>query len=297
MLSGTFTALVTPFQNDTIDRAAYKRLIDHQFTAGVAGVVPVGTTGESPTVGYDEHYDLIRMAVEFTAGRGLVIAGTGSNSTREAVASTIEAQRLGATHALLVAPYYNKPSQEGLYRHFKAIAEAAAIPQILYSIPGRCGIEIPVETVARLASEFPHIVAIKEAGGNVERVHQLRAAIPGPLAILSGDDSLTLPFMASGATGVISVASNLIPSEVRSLVEAMLADRLDEARSLHYRFYPLFKGMLSLDVNPVPIKAALALAGIIPSPEVRLPLTSLDQGHLDTLRSILLECGVKGVES
>jgi len=292
MLSGTFTALVTPFVNDTVDRDSYRRLIDAQFDAGITGIVPVGTTGESPTVTYDEHYELIRMAVDFTAGRGIVMAGTGSNATSEAVASTCEAEKLGATHALLVAPYYNKPSQEGLYRHFKAIAEACTLPQVLYSIPGRCGIAIAAETVARLAAEFPHIVAIKEAGGNVERVHELRALIPEPFAILSGDDSLTLPFMASGASGVVSVASNLIPGGVRSLVEAMLAGRLEEARTLHYRFLPLFKGMLSLDVNPVPIKEAMALAERIPSPDVRLPLVGLAPERRDALREILARCGV-----
>lgn len=292
MLRGTFTALVTPLRNGSVDADAYRRLIDHQFAQGVDGVVPVGTTGESPTVSYQEHYDLIRWAVEAAAGRGIVMAGTGSNSTSEAIEATIEAERLGATHALLVAPYYNKPSQEGLYRHFAAIAAASKLPLVLYSIPGRCGIEIGVETVARLARDCPTIVAIKEAGGNVERVHQLRVALPGTFSILSGDDSLTLPFMASGAQGVISVVSNLIPAEVSAMVKAMLDDRLPEARALHYRYYPLFKGMLSLDVNPVPIKAALAAVGRIPSPDVRLPLAPLGPGAMARLDDILRQCGV-----
>jgi 4-hydroxy-tetrahydrodipicolinate synthase len=288
-LSGTFTALVTPFTADGIDREAYRRLVEAQFAAGVTGVVPVGTTGESPTVSYDEHYELIRMAVETTAGRGVVMAGTGSNSTSEAIEATVEARRIGATHALLVAPYYNKPSQEGLFRHFQAIAEAADLPLVLYSIPGRCGIEIAVETVARLARECPNIVAIKEAGGNVERVHMLKAALPGEFSILSGDDSLTLPFMASGARGVVSVASNLIPGEVSAMVAAMLDGRLAEARDLHYQWYPLFKGMLSLDVNPVPIKAAMAMAGRIPSPAVRLPLVGLSAEAATRLATMLRE--------
>ena len=292
MLRGTFTALVTPLRNGSVDADAYRRLIDDQFSQGIDGVVPVSTTGESPTVSYQEHYDLIRWAVEVAAGRGIVMAGTGSNSTSEAIAATVEAERLGATHALLVAPYYNKPSQEGLYRHFAAIAAASKLPLVLYSIPGRCGIEIGIETVARLARDCPTIVAIKEAGGNVERVHQLRVALPETFSILSGDDSLTLPFMASGAQGVISVASNLIPAEVSALVKAMLDDRLPEARALHYRYYPLFKGMLSLDVNPVPIKAALAAAGRIPSPDVRLPLAPLGPEAMARLDDILRQCGV-----
>ena len=290
MITGTYTALVTPFLNGQIDRDAYRNLIDAQFSGGVQGVVPVGTTGESPTVSYEEHYELIRLAVEFTAGRGAIMAGTGSNSTAEAVEATVEAARIGATHALIVAPYYNKPNQEGLYRHFKAIAEATPLPIVLYSIPGRCGIEIGVETVARLAADCPSIIAIKEAGGNVERVHQLRAVLPAEFAIFSGDDSLTLPFMASGAQGVISVASNLIPGGVSALVQALLAGDLETARALHYRYYPLFKGMLSLDVNPVPIKAALALRGMISDPSVRLPLVSMDDAKLAELENILANC-------
>ena len=292
MLRGTFTALVTPLRNGHVDADCYRRLVEDQFAKGITGVVPVGTTGESPTVSYQEHYDLIRWAVEAAGGRGIVMAGTGSNSTSEAIEATVEAERIGVTHALLVAPYYNKPSQEGLYRHFRAIASASKLPFVLYSIPGRCGIEIAVETVARLAQDCPTIVAIKEAGGNVERVHQLRAALPEDFSILSGDDSLTLPFMASGADGVISVASNLIPAEVAAMVNAMLENRLAEARELHYRYYALFKGMLSLDVNPVPIKAALAAVGRISSAEVRLPLAPLSAEAEVKLGAILKGCGL-----
>lgn len=293
MISGTYTALVTPFRDGKIDRETFRALIDHQVKGGIDGVVPVGTTGESPTVSYDEHFELIAMAVEFAAGRCQVMAGTGSNSTVEAIETTVKAEELGANSALVVAPYYNKPSQEGVYRHFRAIAESTKLPIMLYSIPGRCGIEIAVETVARLAADCPNIRSIKEAGGNVERVHQLRAVLPDDFTILSGDDSLTLPFMASGAVGVVSVASNLIPAGVASLVKAMLAGDLATARALHYQFYPLFKGMLSLDVNPGPIKAALAMTGIIPSDEVRLPLVALDEPKRATLAGILADAGVK----
>ncbi len=293
MITGTYTALVTPFRDDQIDRESFRALIEHQIKGGVDGVVPVGTTGESPTVSYDEHFELIAMAVEFAAGRCQVMAGTGSNSTAEAIETTVKAEELGANSALVVAPYYNKPSQEGVYRHFRAIAESTKLPIMLYSIPGRCGIEIAVETVARLAADCPNIRSIKEAGGNVERVHQLRSVLPEDFTILSGDDSLTLPFMASGAVGVVSVASNLIPAGVASLVKAMLAGDLAAARALHYQFYPLFKGMLSLDVNPGPIKAALAMTGIIPGDEVRLPLVALDETKRATLAGLLADAGVK----
>lgn len=292
MISGTYTALVTPFRNNAIDSEAYRKLIDSQFESGITGIVPVGTTGESPTVSYDEHFELIRLAVEFAGGRGKVMAGTGSNSTAEAIEATRKAEELGADSVLVVAPYYNKPNQEGVFRHFQAIAASTSLPVMLYSIPGRCVIEIAIETVVRLAEACPNIRSIKEAGGNVERVHQLRAVLPDDFTILSGDDSLTLPFMASGAVGVVSVASNLIPAGVVSLVDAMLAGDLTAARAAHYRYYPLFKGMLSLDVNPAPIKAALAMAGVIPGDELRMPLLPLDETKRSTLRAMLMQAGV-----
>jgi 4-hydroxy-tetrahydrodipicolinate synthase len=211
MFEGTYTALVTPFVQDQLDEEAFARLIEKQLAGGVTGVVPVGTTGESPTLNNEEHHRVIELAVKTVAGRCKVIAGTGSNSTLEAVNLTIEAERLGADAALVVAPYYNKPTQAGLLAHFGAIASAVKIPIMLYSIPGRCGIEIGVETVATLAQRHSNIVALKESGGSVERVSQLRAALPGSFDILSGDDSLTLPFMSLGACGVVSVASNLVP--------------------------------------------------------------------------------------
>lgn len=291
-LTGTFTALVTPFTGDGIDEARFSALVDRQFAAGVDGVAAVGTTGESPTVSYDEHYALIRLAVEAADGRGAVMAGTGSNSTSEAVEATVEAARLGATHALLVAPYYNKPSQEGLFRHFAAIAEAVEIPLVLYSIPGRCGIEIGVETMARLAEAYPHVVAIKEAGGRVDRVHQLVAALPDRVTVLCGDDALTLPFMASGAGGVVSVASNLCPEEVAAMVRHLAGGDLGAARSVHYRLYPLFRALLTLDVNPVPIKHAMARLGLLTEPRVRLPLAGLEAGKAAQLDAVLAACGL-----
>jgi 4-hydroxy-tetrahydrodipicolinate synthase len=273
MFQGTFTALVTPFANDQFDEPAFERLIETQIAAGITGIVPVGTTGESPTLDHTEHLRVIEVAVQTAKGRCKVIAGTGSNATSEAVALTVEAQKLGADAALVVAPYYNKPSQEGLFLHYKAIADAASLPIILYSIPGRCGIEISVDTCVRLAAACKNIVAIKEAGGSVERVSPLRAALPTSFDILSGDDSLTLPFISVGAVGVVSVASNIAPGPVSQLVNAALAGDFAEARRVHFEYYALFKDLF-IEPNPVPAKHALALAGLM-QPDVRLPLCGL----------------------
>lgn len=273
MFAGTHTALVTPFQNDHVDEAAFARLIEAQIAGGITGIVPVGTTGESPTLDHAEHMRVIELGVKFANGRCKVIGGTGSNSTSEAISMTVEAEQLGCDGALLVAPYYNKPSQEGLYRHFAKIAEATKLPLVLYSIPGRCGIEIGVETTLRLARDFQNIVALKEAGGSVERVSQLRAVLPAEFDILSGDDSLTLPFIAAGAVGVISVASNIIPREVGDMVKAALAGHFDDARRQHFHWYPLFKDLF-IEPNPVPAKHTLALQGKL-HPGVRLPLCEM----------------------
>lgn len=272
MLRGTYTALVTPFRDGGIDETAFEHLIEFQIQNEITGIVPVGTTGESPTLDHEEHNHVIELAVKAAKGRVKVIAGTGSNSTKEAVELTQAAEKAGADAALLVAPYYNKPSQEGLFQHFKTIAGATKLPIILYSIPGRCGIEIGVETVRRLAESCPNIVAIKEAGGSVERVSQLVHALP-EFDVLSGDDSLTLPFMSVGAVGVISVASNIIPREISHMVRAFEIGKVDEAQRLHRKYYQLMKDLF-IETNPVPIKAALAWAGRM-SAEVRLPLAPL----------------------
>ena len=285
MFQGTYTALVTPFENDRLDEAAFERHVEAQIAAGITGIVPVGTTGESPTLDHPEHLRVIELAVQKAGGRCKVIAGTGSNATSEAVSLTKEAEKLSADAALLVAPYYNKPSQEGLFRHFSRISEGTKLPLILYSIPGRCGIEIAVETVARLAQSCPNIVAIKESGGTVERVSALRAALPPEFDILSGDDSLTLPFIAAGAVGVISVASNLIPKEVGDLVRSALAGRLEEARAIHERLYPIFKDLF-IEPNPVPVKHALFRNGRM-SAEVRLPLCEMSASNTERLEATL----------
>lgn len=289
--AGAHTALITPFREDgSLDEAALTHLVESQVAAGISGVIPVGTTGESPTLSHEEHAKVIEITVKAAAKRILVIAGTGSNATTEAVELTKEAEKLGADASLQVAPYYNKPSAEGLYRHFKKVAEAVSIPIVLYSIPGRCGIEIPVSVVARLAADCPNIVAIKEAGGSVERVNQLKAALPESFQILSGDDSLTLPFMASGAVGVISVASNMIPAEVEGLVRSFLKGDLTKARELHARYYPLFRDLF-LEPNPVPIKTALAAKGICGS-DVRLPLCEMTDSNKEILLKTLRNTGV-----
>jgi len=283
MFEGAHTALVTPFNNNRFDEAAFERLIEFQIENGISGIVPVGTTGESPTLDHEEHARVVELAVKHAKGRCKVIAGTGSNSTAEAISLTVEAEKAGADAALLVSPYYNKPSQEGLFRHYKAIAEATKLPLVLYSIPGRAGIEIGVSTVRRLAEACPNIVAIKEAGGSVDRVSQLRQALPASFEIVSGDDALTLPFMAAGACGVISVASNIIPAEVSALVCAALSGDFAKARAQHEHWYPLFRDLF-VETNPVPIKTALAWQGRI-AQEFRLPLCEMTEENAAKLRA------------
>jgi 4-hydroxy-tetrahydrodipicolinate synthase len=287
MFRGTFTALVTPFRNGAIDAVAFEKLIDNQIASGVTGVVAVGTTGESPTLSHEEREELIRLAVTTAKKRCQVLAGTGSNATQHAVADTKRAEKLGADGALLVAPYYNKPSQEGLFRHFKTIAQATSLPIMLYNIPGRCGVDIGPDTVTRLAKECSNIVSIKEASGSVERVSELRARLPESVTILSGDDSLTLPFMSVGAVGVVSVASNLFPQEVVALVRAFESGDTKSAMNLHRRMFPLFKDLF-IEPNPVPIKTALGWRGVI-SGEVRLPLCEMTEANQARLRTTLEE--------
>jgi 4-hydroxy-tetrahydrodipicolinate synthase len=290
MFTGTYTAIVTPFKNGRIDEASLERLIRAQVRSGVDGIVPVGTTGESPTVDYEEHIQLITLSVKFARGRIKVLAGTGANSTSEAIYLTQRAEKAGADGSLQVAPYYNKPTQEGLFQHFRAIARATRLPIVLYSIPGRCGIEIGVDTVKRLTQACKNIVGIKEAGGNADRVSQLRAALGPRFEILSGDDSLTLPFMAVGAQGVISVVSNVIPRQVAQMVKAYASGRTGAALKLHQKYYPLFKDLF-IETNPVPVKAALAMLGRIEE-EYRLPLVPLSAKNREVLRATMKAVGL-----
>jgi 4-hydroxy-tetrahydrodipicolinate synthase len=284
--TGTYTALITPFKDGAIDAPAFKSLIERQITAGITGIVPVGTTGESPTLDTDEHIEVIRLAVEYAAGRCDVIAGSGANSTSEAIELTEAAEKLGATGSLQVCPYYNKPSQEGIYLHFKAISESTELPIMLYSVPGRAVIEIAPETAARLASDCPNITAIKEAGGSVDRINQLVQALPADFGILCGDDPLTLPFVSCGANGLVSVAANLIPEVMVSLVNACLSGNFTEALTLQKKYYPLMRGLMSLDVNPVPVKTAVAMQGHCTS-ELRLPLAPMSDDVSVKLSALL----------
>lgn len=289
-LTGTITALVTPFRSQKVDFGDLKKLVDHQIKGGVSGLVPVGTTGESPTLDHAEHMEVIRATIDYARGRVPVIAGTGSNSTAEAVELTKLSDAAGADAMLVVAPYYNKPSQEGVYRHFATLAEATDKPIVLYSIPGRCGIEIGVPVIERLRAKYPHVRYIKEAGGSVDRVDQIRQALGDDMTILSGDDSLTLPFMALGASGVISVASNLLPREVSRMVAAALDHDFAAALKQHRKLYPLFKALF-IEPNPVPVKVALARAGLIGSDEVRPPLCEMTDATRATLLKVLAALG------
>ena len=286
-LTGTLTALVTPFHQQKVAYDDLRALVNSQIKCGIDGLVPAGSTGESATLSHEEHMDVVRCVIETARKRVAVVAGTGSNSTIEALDLTRAAHEAGADAMLIVAPYYNRPTQEGLFRHFARIAEATDRPIILYSIPSRCGVEISVPVVERLRAKFPHVCYIKEAGGTVDRVDQLKTALGDDLVVLSGDDSLTVPFMAVGAEGVISVASNLLPRELVKLSHLALAGDFRSAARLHRRLYPLFKALF-IETNPAPIKAALAEAGRIGSPEVRLPLCELSPASLAALKRALV---------
>jgi 4-hydroxy-tetrahydrodipicolinate synthase len=285
MFSGTFTALVTPFRSDEIDFEAFEHLVESQISGGVTGVVTVGTTGESPTLNHTEQERVIELTVAFVRGRCQVLAGTGSNSTRDTIVSTRRAEKLRANGALVVAPYYNKPSQEGLFRHFRDVAESTSLPLMLYNIPSRCGVDIRPETVARLAEQCSNIVSIKEAGGNVHRVSELRARLPDEFTILCGDDSLTLPFLSVGAVGVVSVASNLFPAEICALVRAFESGDMKLAGQLHRKLLPVFKDLF-IEPNPVPVKTALSWRGGMSS-ECRLPLCEMSEANEKRLRNTI----------
>ena len=284
---GVFTALVTPLDADGgIEWEALENHVNEQIAGGVDGLVPVGTTGESPTLATDEHIRVIETVVKAARGRVPVIAGTGSNSTVEALHLTREADRAGADAFVQVAPYYNKPSQEGLYQHFKMIAESTDKPLVLYSIPGRCGVEIAVETVARLSADCPNVCYIKEAGGKTERVTGLRAACP-QVTVFSGDDGLIPQFIEAGAMGVVSVASNFAPGIIKSLTEACLAGDTALAGDLFSKWQPLLPELVFLDGNPVTIKEVMFQAGRLATPTVRLPLVRTSQANQARIRELL----------
>src|SRR4030095_12129056 len=287
MFRGTFTAVVTPFRDGGIDVSALEDLIEKQIAAGITGIVAIGTTGESPTLSHEEREQVIRVAVAKATKRCLVLAGTGSNATQHAIADTKLAEKLGVDAALLVGPYYNKPSQEGLFRHFEGIAAATALPIMLYNIPGRWGVDLGPKRWVRRARGRRNIVSIKEGSGSVERVGELRRQLPDAFTILSGDDSLTLPFMAVGAAGVVRVASTLFPFEVCALVHACESGDLKSAEKSHRKLLPLFKDLF-IEPNPVPVKTALAWRGVM-SGEVRLPLCEMSEANQTRLRKTLGE--------
>ena len=284
-LQGVITALITPFNEDgSIDFYALKNLIEEQIEKGVNALLPMGTTGESPTLSIKEHLSIIETTIAQTAKRVPVIAGTGSNSTSEAIELTKEASNLGADFTLQVAPYYNKPNQNGFYAHFCKIADEGGLPVILYNIPGRSGKNIEATTTLKLASHN-NIVGVKEASGSLPQVMEIIKKAPKDFLVFSGDDNLTLPMIACGANGVISVASNIIPAQMKEFVTAALKGDFNLARELHYKLYSLFNGMF-IDTNPIPVKTALALMGKIKE-RFRLPLTPMDNNLKEELKSIL----------
>jgi 4-hydroxy-tetrahydrodipicolinate synthase len=288
MFQGTLVALVTPFTGGQVDYAAIERLVDWHVDQGTDALVPVGTTGESPTVDVAEHEKIIEIIVKRADGRIPVVAGTGGNATAEAVELTTFAKAVGADASLQVCPYYNKPTQEGLYQHFATIAETCDLPLILYNIPSRTGISMTPETVARLA-ELEQVVAIKEATGSMDQASRILSLCD--LTVLSGDDSLTLPLMAIGGKGVVSVVANLVPGDVKTLTDAMLAGDVATARQAHHKLFPLCRAMF-VETNPIPIKTAMKWAGLLESDEKRLPLADLSPAAADTLRRALTDYGL-----
>ena len=286
-IAGVYTALITPFRNGEVDYAALKDLVEAQIAGGVAGLVPTGTTGESPTLSHSEHMEVVAKTVEFVNGRCQVIAGTGANSLSEALMMTEDAKKVGADGTLQVTPYYNKPTPEGMYRHFSEVADRVGLPVVLYNVPGRTGVPIPVDVIARLSAN-PNVVAVKEAGGSVDRVSAILDVCD--IAVLSGDDSLTLPMMSVGAVGVISVASHLIPAELVQMVKLADAGNYAAAREIHRKYYPIFRDLF-VESNPIPVKAAMAELGKC-ALEYRLPLCELSAPAREKLLKTMKSCDI-----
>lgn len=289
-LKGVYTALVTPFRDYAIDEEGFKRLLDLQLKARVDGLVPCGSTGEAATLDYDEHARVIKLTVEHVKATVPVMAGTGSNSTKEAIELTESAKKIGADMCLLTTPYYNKPTQEGLYRHYKKIAEEVDIPLVLYNIPGRTGINMTAETIYRL-SQIPNIIGVKEASGSLTQVSEIYRLTKGRFVIMSGDDNLFLPMMSVGCRGVISVVSNIFPERMIDLYKAFLVEKdIHKAMDIHTGLMPLMQAMF-IETNPIPVKAALSYLGIMEN-ELRLPLCPLTEKNSAILRDILKEYGL-----
>lgn len=289
MFKGSIVAIVTPFKNDKFDEEALSALIEWHIAEGTNAIVPCGTTGESATLEYDEHYRVIETTVKVVNGRVPVIAGTGANSTSETIMMTKKAKEVGADGALLVVPYYNKPTQEGLYRHYRAVAEAVDIPQVLYNVPGRTALNMLPQTVARLAA-LENVVAIKEATGNMAQVSEILRLCGDSINVLSGDDFTTFPLMTLGGKGTISVSANVAPKDVSALCKALLDGNYDEARKIHFKLEPLNKGMF-IETNPISVKTALSLMGKIEE-EMRLPLCQMSGENKDKLKNIIKNYGL-----
>lgn len=288
LFAGLSVAMITPFKNGEIDESALRALVDYHVEQGTDTLCPVGTTGESPTLSHDEHKQVISIVCEQAAGRIKVMAGTGSNSTREAIELTKYAEQAGADGALHVAPYYNKPTQDGFYQHYQAIAESVNLPIVIYNIPGRTAKNIEPETIIRLA-DIPNIVAVKESTGSMDQASHILSCCD--LAVLSGDDSLTLPLMALGGKGVVSVVGNIVPGDVKAMLAAFNAGDLNQAREWHYKLFTLCRNLLGLATNPIPIKAAMQLLGR-DNGEVRLPMTQLDSESMKVLEKTLQDYGL-----
>jgi 4-hydroxy-tetrahydrodipicolinate synthase len=285
IFTGSFVALVTPFRNGKVDEAKLRELVEMHAANGTDGLVPCGTTGESPTLSHDEHKRVVEIVVEAARKRMKILAGTGSNSTSEAIELTRHAEKAGADGALVVNPYYNKPTQEGLYRHFRAVAESVALPIVVYNIQSRTAVNIETATMSRLVKDVTNIKGVKEASGSLDQMSQVIAACGPGFAVLSGDDNLTLPLMAVGGHGVISVIANILPRETADMVHAALENDIKRARELHYRLFPMARAAF-LETNPIPIKEAMAMAGML-EPEFRLPMCRMSDANRETLRGIL----------
>jgi len=290
MFRGSIVALVTPFQNGTVDDDQLRKLVEFQIEQGTNGIVPCGTTGESPTLDYDEHNRVVEICVETANKRVPVIAGTGSNSTAEAITLTKHAAKAGADGALVVTPYYNKPTQKGLYRHFKAVAESAKIPIILYNIEGRTARNIETETVAKLSRDCKNIIGVKEASGSLDQAKAVREACGENFVILSGDDALTLPMMELGGKGVISVVANIVPKDVTAMINAYNDGDKKTAEEMNAKLAPLVKSMF-IETNPIPVKTAMEILGLCAS-ELRLPLCEMDDEHIEQLKLALQNYGL-----
>lgn len=290
MFRGSIVAIVTPFKNGKVDEKKLRDLIEFHIKNGTSGIVPCGTTGESATLSFEEHDRVIEISIEQAKKRVPVIAGTGSNSTEEAVMLTRHAAKAGADGSLQVSPYYNRPTQKGLYEHFKAVANSVDIPIILYNIASRTGVNIEPETIARLARDCKNIVAVKEASGNLDQMSRIKALCGPNFYLMSGDDSLTLPLMAIGGTGIISVVANIVPRDVADMVEAFEKGNLKKAQELHFKLLPLIKAVF-IETNPIPIKTAMGLLGMC-EPDLRLPMCPMSPENLEKLKAALREYGL-----